>query len=364
MRDGVNQLAPLTEHCKRECRDSCIFVLQWHITERCNLRCTHCYQGGEVSPELDSSNFNTVLDQFAELIDNIRAELGCNVRGMITLTGGEPLVHEDFFALAREIRRRTFMLGVLTNGTLVDESTAAKLAELNPYFVQVSIDGPREVHDVIRGEGMFDRACTGLRNLVKVGIRTSMSFTAHSQNFRRFNEVVDVAEELGVDCVWSDRLIPTGAGAELLAMTSDEVQEYFKIMMDARINHAGRVFVKMERALQFQVTGERPYFCTAGKLLLTLLPDGTIYPCRRLPVDVGNVTTTTLSEVFHNHPLVNDLRSPETPSGCQKCVHAKLCKGGLRCLTYATTGELHRGDVDCKLIDSCEPALIDSGDSK
>lgn len=339
----------LTEHCKRECRDSCIFVLQWHVTERCNLRCTHCYQGGEVSPELDPSYYNTVLDQFAELIDSIRAEHGCNIRGMVTLTGGEPLAAPGFLDLAREVHRRTFMLSVLTNGTLVTEDTARTLAALDPYFVQVSIDGGQRTHDAIRGAGAYDAACTGLRNLVAAGINTSMSFTAHRENFREFGDVVDLAEELGVDCVWSDRLIPTGAGAKLLAMDDVDVEEYLRVMMKARVDHAGRVYVKMQRALQFLATGERPYSCTAGRLLLTMLPDGTVYPCRRLPISVGNVTEVSLTDIFYNNPLVNELRAPHDVAGCSKCVHTKLCKGGLRCLTYAVTGDLHTADVNCPL---------------
>lgn len=104
----------------------------------------------------------------------------------------------------------------------------------------------------------------------------------------------------------------------------------------------------MQRALQFMISGEQPYQCTAGKLLLTLMPNGDIYPCRRLPVPVGNIKETTLSKVFFDNGFLKNLRNPSfIAQDCISCKSEKQCGNGLKCLSYALYGDPFRKDPGC-----------------
>jgi radical SAM protein with 4Fe4S-binding SPASM domain len=106
--------------------------------------------------------------------------------------------------------------------------------------------------------------------------------------------------------------------------------------------------IALHRALQF-LAGGPAYHCTAGDTLITVMPDGTLYPCRRMPINAGNLHQTPLSTLY-NGALFRQLRDPAlVASGCEKCTYERLCRGGLRCLSYAVEGSLSVADPGCWL---------------
>ncbi len=336
-------------------------TLQWHVTERCNLRCSHCYQDAGAGVELDFDGLMDVLGQYESLLGEWRASARPGeptLRGHITVTGGEPFIRHDFLDLldAFAAREASFSFAILTNGTLIDDAMARRLRALGPTFVQVSIDGLRTTHDEIRGPGSYENAVSAIRHLVRHRIRTLISFTAQRGNFREFGEVAKLARKLKVSRIWADRPIPCGAGEELrgLALTPDETREFFEAMHGARTRATRRWFggtdVAMHRALQFLVAGGKPYRCRAGDSLVTIQPDGTLFPCRRMPISVGNVTETPLARLYHESELFGRLRdASRIADGCENCTYAQWCRGGLKCLSYATTGDPFAPDPGCWL---------------
>lgn len=332
-------------------------LLQWHITERCNLRCAHCYQSTYSGRELQFSDLLKVLHQFKDLLNLWRRQAGrLPVRGHITVTGGEPFIRRDFLDLLEVFaaNRRHFSFAILTNGSFIDAAMARRLRKLGPVFVQVSIEGTQTTHDRIRGPGNFDRTVSALKHLVRERIRTFISFTAHRANFREFTEVARLGRKLRVSRVWADRLIPSGTGLGLQEQmfTPDETREFFEIMLKAR-NEARRHWfrrteIAMHRALQFLVVGGKPYHCTAGDTLVTVQPNGDLYPCRRMPIRVGNLMETPLAELYYESSLFRALRNRNCISdGCQGCSYSKLCRGGLKCLSYVMTGDPFKADPGC-----------------
>jgi len=332
-------------------------LLQWHITERCNLRCVHCYQDGYRGEELEFDQLLVVLEQYQDLLRLWRSERpGRRVRGHITVTGGEPFIRRDFLDLLRVFQdnREYFSFAILSNGSFINASMAQQLRSLGPSFVQVSIEGGRATHDRIRGPGNFDRTVSALKHMVKAGIRTFVSFTAHQGNFREFAEVARLGSKLRVSRVWADRLVPSGSGSALAqqVLSPDETREFFEIMQKAQTEAArsrfNRTEIGMHRALQFLVGGTRPYHCTAGDTLVTVQANGDLYPCRRMPIRVGNLVETDLAELYYSSDLFCRLRDRgRIGSGCQDCFYAKLCRGGLKCLSYAVTGDPFRSDPGC-----------------
>jgi radical SAM protein with 4Fe4S-binding SPASM domain len=330
-------------------------LLQWHITERCNLRCKHCYQGTNSEKELPFQDLLEVYRQFQELLEFWNQdETLPRIKGHITITGGEPFIRHDFMDLLEflSIRRQKMSFAILTNGSFIDADMAHRLHNLAPTFVQVSIDGAQATHDRIRGAGDFKRTTSAVKHLVREHIPTLISFTAHRSNFREFERVAQLGMRLRVDRVWADRFIPLGRGSGLqeTVLTPDETRELFELMYHARRKAARRWFcrteIAMHRALQFLVAGGRPYHCTAGDTLITVMPNGDLYPCRRMPIRVGNLMETLLIELYYKSTLFRALRT-RVSAGCEGCFYAKLCRGGLRCLSYARTGDPFKTDPGC-----------------
>jgi radical SAM protein with 4Fe4S-binding SPASM domain len=333
-------------------------LFQWHVTDRCNLRCAHCYQETYAGDEPTFQDLLGILNQFTDLLDSWHCQSGRRVRGHVTVTGGEPFIRADFPDLLNVLssHRERFSFAILTNGSLIDASVARLLHGLKPSFVQVSIEGSPATHDSLRGAGNFTRTVKALETLVRHGVRTFISFTAHRGNLREFHEVARLGRTLRVARVWADRLIPCGSGFTLAdtLLTPDETRELFEIMYKARANAArkwfGRTEVAMHRALQFLVGGGAPYQCAAGDSLITVMPNGDVFPCRRMPIRVGNLFETQLSQLYYQSDLLRSLRDRTRVSqGCEECCYAGLCRGGLRCLSYSMSGDPFTADPGCWL---------------
>ena len=331
-------------------------LLQWHVTERCNFRCAHCYQENYAGAELSFEEELDVFGQFKDLLKRLGDEKGVPVWGHVTVTGGEPFIRDDFTDLLEVLAadRDGITFAILTNGSFIDGPMAARLKALGTRFVQVSIDGDREMNDALRVPGAYDAAVAALQHLVREGVRTLISFTASRKNYRDFPTVARLGRELRVTRVWADRLIPAGQGAAMQndMLTPEETREFFGLMQQARaeaLQSFGRTEIHLGRALQFLVGGGRPYHCGAGDRLLTLQPNGDVLPCRRMPIPVGNVKEKSLSEIYFDTPLLQELRDADHPiAGCEECAHAAACGGGLRCLSYAVTGSPFNADPGCR----------------
>jgi len=104
------------------------FFIQWHLTERCNLSCRHCYQSGRGMSELSLAEIKEVIAEVAELLQEWETVHGLHFSPSFNITGGEPLLRSDLLDILTEIGSRGFAMYLLTNGTLIDFETAELLA--------------------------------------------------------------------------------------------------------------------------------------------------------------------------------------------------------------------------------------------
>lgn len=326
------------------------FVLQWHLGEACNLRCLHCYQENHKPVQLKYEQLESIYNQYKELLKNL------NMKGHINLTGGEPLCSPHFYKILELIKKDSDLISfsILSNGTLITEDVAKKIKSYNPEYVQVSLEGGKKTNNYIRGEGTYKRIAEGIKNLKNEDIFTSISFTATKLNYKEFPKVVKYARKYKVDNVWSDRFIPLGGAEDKdLAMNYEETREYLEIMNrernKLRDKKRNRTTISMYRALQFQMTNDFAYGCTAGDTLLTVMENGDLVPCRRMPIVVGNLLKDNMLDLYKNNELLNELRRNKIPDDCKSCEHSELCHGGLKCLTYAMFKDLNHKDYGCNL---------------
>lgn len=329
------------------------FILQWHITEACNLKCKHCYQEQHVPMQLSYSALEHILFEYKTLLKKL------GKKGHINITGGEPLCNPHFFKLLEEFKKDKdlYSFSILTNGTLINQKIAKKIKEYDPLYVQVSLEGGKKVNDFIRGKNSYKRIIHGMKCLVDENIFTSISFTATHLNYKEFPKVVKLAKKYHVQNVWSDRYIPLSKKEEELVLSGKETIEYFKILAKERRKLNASCFsthVSMNRALQFLVTNDFAYHCTAGDTLLTVMENGDLVPCRRMPIVIGNVLQESMYDLYKKSALCKDLRKSKIPEECKGCEASELCRGGLKCLTYALTGSYKKKDLACPVLDDVD----------
>ena len=325
------------------------FVLQWHLSENCNLKCLHCYQENHKPIQLEFDKLVIIYKQFKELLNKKK------MKGHINITGGEPLCNPYLFKLLDLIKEDSDLItfSILTNGTLINEKISKKIKSYNPLYVQVSLEGGKKTNDYIRGKGTYKKIAEGIVNLRKEDIFTSISFTATSLNYKEFPKVVRYARKYGVNNVWSDRFIPLGDSDKSLALNYEQTREYLEIMNKER-NKLKKVknsntTISMYRALQFQMTNDFAYGCTAGDTLLTVMENGDLVPCRRMPITIGNLFDRNMYDLYIKSDVLKDLREKKIPDECIDCEHSEVCHGGLKCLTYAMYKDLNHKDYGCNL---------------
>lgn len=328
------------------------FTIQWHLTDVCNRRCAHCYQTDYTENGGNLSELIVFLDKLEEFQRQI-SNNSHPIRFHVNFTGGEPFLKSELLDLLSETRARNrFTFGILSNGYLLPDDKLSILKKVNPNFIQLSLEGDQKTNDGIRGEGSFHETIKALDKYHKLNIPTILSFTASATNYNQFPAVVQVAKSHHVAKVWTDRCIPSDANDDL-QLTKSQAKEYFDSILKQQqrglFRRKSKTNISSERALQFLEAGGIPYQCSAGNSLLALMPNGDIFPCRRLPIKIGNIKTDDLFDLYTNHPILKQLQQKKVSVGCEKCHYNTSCNGGLKCLSHAIYGDFRLKDPNCWL---------------
>ena len=338
------------------CNSKNRLLLQFHITGRCNLRCKHCYRTeGDVEP-LGYDDIIKVIEQYKELLKSYNKLHNIKRRGHINITGGEPFIRKDIKQILNYLgeNKESFSYGVLSNGSYV-EDLIELLKETGVSFVQLSLDGDKKTHDLLRGKNDYSRVLKTAKMLEKNKIRTYISFTANKDNYKHLPLVANECRKRGITKLWSDRIVPIGNGKEIeeLAITPDVLPDYLRTLRKAQGGLLAKLLsrkteVTMNRALQF-MEGGGIYVCSAGNSLITVDEFGNIMPCRRMPVICGNIFKSTLEKVYFENEVFKSLRIPTIPEECRRCLYKDICQGGARCQSYAIHNDFLHADVGCPL---------------
>lgn len=321
------------------------FYIQWHLTTRCNLACRHCYQE-QALPDLSFAELQRVLAAVTTFRESMPGR-----RFRLQFTGGEPLLSPHLLPLLDLAAEAGFATRVMTNGTLVDDARAAALATHGRPIVQVSIDGGPATHDALRGEGAFAKAIAGADRLREQGLQVTFAMTLGRRTAADIPTVVALGRE-HADRVGFHRLVPCGRGRALAAelLSATELKAAFAGILEARQASPG-----LEMPLRDPLW--RPFFaclggedriagCSIGYHGLCIDARADVYPCRRLPVRLGNALQDPLADLWQA-PVLEALRDRSRLKGrCGRCPLQWQC-GGCRAIPFALSGDMLAEDPQC-----------------
>lgn len=328
------------------------FYFQWHFLNKCNLRCKHCYQEGYQFQELP-------FDKLAFIADEIcRALKMWKMKGRISITGGEPFVSSNFYSLLKYLdsKEEIVTINVLTNGTLITEKDVCKLKNIKKLSqIQISLDGASDViHDDVRGSGAFAKALAGIRLLVSNNFSVALMFTLMKRNKKDYLKVIDLAQQEGVDAVTIERVTPCGNSSVEDVLSLEDIKHiYTDITVYANTLDSALV-IRRARPLWINTahcnTKENVNiggFCPVGLTALAILWDGTILPCRRLEIPIGNVFNGGIFKAWYESDILWNIRDKNHLKGkCHGCKNIGYC-GGCRAIAYALTGDYMEEDKQC-----------------
>ncbi len=264
---------PLSEMINSAYTETRPISAQLELTYRCNLLCSFCYNAPKKRPQLDS-------EQWSEAIDKLRAAGTFNV----TLTGGEPFRHPDFFEIAGAVRARGLVLKTYTNGVdLAKAATAERYAALAPFDTEISVHGPTaQIHDRLTGvAGSFDKLLTALGHLQRLGVKVSLKTPITRLNQAVLPQIEALAARFDDTVTFDTNIVPTDDGFK---GTLDLAPER-SFLVDFFVDQVRRG----KRGLDPRPVEKMKQVCGVGRTAITIDPYGDIFPCVAWRRPVANI---------------------------------------------------------------------------
>ncbi|MFB3895159.1 MAG: radical SAM protein [bacterium] len=328
------------------------FHIQWHLTDRCNLRCLHCYQDQFLrDKELDWDRLKRICDNLFATMDKWNAKL------TIALTGGEPLLKEELWRLLEYLNEapQVNSLSIITNGTIINRY----IYLLSNYYkldkLLISLDGfTSAINDLIRGKGTFFKTIGNIQLAQQQGIPIIVMYTLLKQNIADAKSAIAFARRYHIDSVILERFIPLGQSKPLAAeaVSGEDLESLYRaIFNQIDLEYLPEEMIKYRALrLEFEKGAIRPSLygaeCIVGRDGMAILPDGTVLPCRRLNIPIGNLLETPLDDLWQQSEVLENIRSKKKLKGnCGSC--AILDCFGCRAMTYALTGDYLAADPHC-----------------
>ena len=327
------------------------FFVQWHITDLCNLRCRHCYQD-DFSPKRDLD-----YNGLKKIAENLLASIGgWDRKACLHLTGGEPLLKPELFPLLGDLDRDPVVeeMGIITNGVLLDPPMVERLSAYPKLKkIKISLEGPdANTNDSIRPVGTFHRVEKGVSAVNNGRFEVILMITVMKRNYQCLPSYLRLAKDWGVRSVIIERFIPLGKGREIQdeVLSREQWQHLVNSLyafLDLEMEEKG---IFPYQAFQIEFQGKNMELlgapCVLGTEGLCVMPEGTVFPCRRFPHPIGNLMEDSLKIIWEKSEVLQKLRKKTNLKGkCGSCPILECT--GCRSLAYALTGDFLAEDPHC-----------------
>jgi radical SAM protein with 4Fe4S-binding SPASM domain len=350
-------------------------IVVWNCTQRCNLKCAHCYAQSDAATCPDE----LTVAQAEKMIDELAA-FGCPV---LLFSGGEPLVRKDVPQLAEYARAKGLRVVISTNGTLIDRPLAEQLQKIGLSYVGISIDGTEATHDRFRCKtGAFQEALRGIRFCRDAGLKVGLRFTMVKDNIAGIPAIFDLMDAEKIPRICFYHLVNTGRGKELGSDDGMPSHEAVRAALEMIVERTAALHAKGQKVevltvdnhadcpwlLRKMRTENHPGAETAYNLLKLnggaasgtgvgiscVSWNGDVYPDQFWrSKKLGNILETPFGEIWTNpdNEFLQKLKkkSKHVTGRCAACQYLELCGGNFRARAEAYTGDMWAPDPACYL---------------
>ena len=334
------------------------FALQWHITEKCDQRCKHCYiYGGEdcnLKKDLSINEMAVILQNFVDFCNRV------NKYPVLSITGGDPLLYENVWEFLELVKSYGIKFHILGNPFHLNDEVASRLKELGCTHYQMSLDGLEKTHDAIRMPGSYKATLSKIKCLKNAGIIATIMSTVSKMNMEELPDLVDVVVENNVDRFAFARYCPN-PGDEDMMPSPLEYKDFFEKMWSkyekykdsstlfSLKEHLWTLFLYEKGLFNIEDIQNKDNLildgCHCGICHMTLLTDGTVYACRRSETPIGNVPDQSFYDIFFGNEM-EKYRQYDSFEACSKCELLCYCRG---CPSVAncSKGNFYAKDPQC-----------------
>ena len=352
------------------------FIVIWEVTRACQLKCVHCRADAQVSPdprELTHEEGLKLIDEIYEMNNP-----------MLVFTGGDCLLREDLFDLAKYAKSKGMRVSMTPSATpnvTKEKMRMAKEVGLSRWGF--SLDAPKaEIHDKFRGTpGSFDLTIEKIKYLNELEMPLQINTVISRYNYDYLEEMAELVAELKVVMWYIFLLVPTGRGQIEQCISPVQHEKVFKWLYQlsktapydiktTAAQHYRRVVLQEKMREHKIAKGEihysdsittdlaskkdglkrAPKGVNDGNGFCFISHIGDCLPSGLLPIVAGNVREAPLAKIYREAKVFKDLRQPHLYKGkCGVCEYNQIC-GGSRSRTYAVTGDYMESEPYCVYI--------------
>jgi len=317
-------------------------LIIWLLTARCNLSCLHCY----------SARFSDKKEiEPGEAANIIKSAAEAGVKH-IGFTGGEVLLRPDIMDLISLASRLGISTNIVTNGFLINDYVAEKLAEYNVFTV-LSVDGAtKEVHEKIRGKGTWNSLLPAIERLRHFGVSFATVMAINSLNYDQIPEYIQLARKWQAAAACIIPVMPAGKANKDLVLAPDQVLWALQVADKAAESLEFPVslwcmpFAPLVTRSKYVVSDH----CRTELSEMDIAPGGEVLLCDVLDITVSNVREKGILGAWQEqrgHPVTKAIFNPELPPPCSECPQKAQCKGGCFARAALISGNLCAPDPLC-----------------
>ena len=323
--------------------------LIFEITTRCNHNCQHCYNVWKI-PDINYPTDELSFKKIKKLLEKVIPETDCRV---FTLTGGEPLLHPDFFRTIEFLNKYDLQLNLITNGTLLTENNIKWLIQHKiDIFELPLLSDKRSVHDSLSGvDGAFDKVTEAIVKIRKYGGRVILVFVATKKNIKDLEGVIKIAVALNSQGLMFNRFNVGGIGIKFMDELLPSHEELKEAL--ALANHLSEKYsfgISSSIAIQPCLIDIEQYtnlsfgFCAAGteRSYYTIDPIGNLRICNHTPEILGNLFESSFIELATKEEVRNFVCT--LPDNCLDCKIVEECQGGCKAAALVYYKTLRKAD--------------------
>lgn len=348
-------------------------VVIWNLIRRCNLTCKHCYS---ISADTNFAGELSTEEVFAVMEDLKSFKVPA-----LILSGGEPLLRPDFFAIAKRSKELGFYTALSSNGTLIDAAMMEKIIPVDFGYVGISLDGLGATHDMFRRmDGAFAKSLAAIRLCREAGLKVGVRFTLTQDNFNDLPGLLKLIEDEGVDRFYFSHLNYAGRGnknrkddahhrmtREAMDLLFDTCWDYQQRGLQKEFttgnNDADGVYLLHwvrrkfpERTAHIEAKLRQWGGNASGVNVANIDNLGNVHPDTMWwHHTLGNVRERSFSQIWMDvsDPLMAGLKqSPRPVKGrCASCSYLSICNGNTRVRAQQLTGDPWAEDPACYLTD-------------
>lgn len=333
------------------------FAYQFHITDQCDQRCEHCYIFSEDNQkclvEMSLENVKKVIENCIDMSARMKR------LPYFYITGGDPILHKDFWAITEYLKERSIPFGILGNPFHLTREVCQRLYQQGCKKYQLSIDGLRETHDGIRKPGSFDTTIEKIPLLRAAGIDVAIMTTVSGTNRMEMEAVVDLVVASQVDIYAFARYCPTSFEKEthlkpleyreLLDRLWGKFENYKNTGTTFHLkDHLWNLYLYEKGLYQIPDGLEEHVIydgCNCGICHMTILPTGEVFACRRMESPVGNALEQKMYDIFMGDQL-DAYREYDRFEKCGTCQLLRFCRG-CPAVAYGYTHNHYAADPQC-----------------